>query len=41
MDDGSRASKMAIEVFRRRLNAAGGLFLSSACKVFPLGSNPL
>lgn len=39
MDDGpesgSCASKMAIEAFRKRLNAAGGLFPSSSCKVFP------
>lgn len=39
MDDGpeggSCASKMAIEVFRKRLYAAGRLFPSSSCKVFP------
>lgn len=39
MDDGPEsgfcASKMAIEVFRKRLHAAGGLFPSSSCKVFP------
>lgn len=39
MDDGpesgSCASKMAIEVFRKRLHAAGGLLPSSPCNVFP------
>lgn len=39
MDDGpgngSCASKMAIEVFRKRLRAAGVLFPSSSCEVFP------
>lgn len=34
-ENGSCASKMAIEVFRKRLHAAGGLFPSSSCKVFP------
>ena len=34
-ESGACASKMAIEVFRKRLNAAGGLFPSSSCKVFP------
>lgn len=39
MDDGpesgSCASKMAIEVFRKRLHAAGRLLSSSPCNVFP------
>lgn len=34
-DKGSCASKMAIEVFRKRLCAAGGLFSSFSWKVFP------
>lgn len=34
-ESGSCASKMAIEVFRKRLDATRGLFPSSSCKVFP------
>lgn len=33
-ENGSCASKMAIEVFRKRLCAAGGLFPSFSCKFF-------
>lgn len=34
-ENGSCASKMAIEVFRKMLRTAGGLFPSSSWKVFP------